>query len=200
MKAYAEDSLGAYLNNRITRVYYSTPFDSIGKSPWEGYDVSNPNSTNQWLGADQSYIYVRANTYEGDVYTGSPIGRVPIGSYAVEIIRIEGDDISYGVGDGAGTAVVQYTSGGNVVCQLFDLRTMHTVYTDVELSLSTRTKIRQNDGYIWIDGNGVYQKLPNGWLMYPTSVYDKYDLSRIYGYAIRNTKVGREGKAIILFE
>ena len=200
---YTQNSLSMYLNYALCSVVTATIDDCRGYDPWDGYNVWRQynGSTNRWLGADQSFVYVQADLFDEETgeYMGSPIGRISIGSHYVDVVRTE-SDVSYGGGDSAGTIIRRSGTDGNYTYQVYDLEAMQPIYTDVSLSLGSFPKIRQNDGYIWIDGNGVYQKRPNGWLMYPTSEYDKTDMTRIYGYSIRNTKIGQDGKAIVLFE
>jgi hypothetical protein len=83
---------------------------------------------------------------------------------------------------------------------MLDLTTMSEIYGDILTNIPDSPLIRENDGFIWITGMGVYQKTPNGWLMYPTSEYPRDDDNQLLGYAIRNVKVGNEGLAIVLFE
>lgn len=207
---FGRDNLSAWLNLRLTGYAVATTSSYTVYDMWDGYSVSYQGSSSMWLGADQSYVYVSARHYLTDPDAGIAewtnewyIGRFSIDDYdGLELLRTEINDVSpYGSGaTQKGTVVHTVSLDGNSSSTMFDLSTMTEVYVDVLTSVPSNAKIRENDGFIWIDGMGVYQKTPNGWLMYPTSVYPRNDDNQLLGYAIRNVKVGNEGLAIVLFE
>lgn len=207
---FARDSLSAWLNNRLTGYAVATTSSYTVYDMWDGYSVSHQGSSSMWLGADQSYVYVSARHYLDDPDEGISewtdeyyTGRVSIDSYnGLELLKTEISNSSpYGNGSTQkGTIVHTITVDGSTNRTIIDLATMTEIYTDVLTDIPSNPSIRENDGFIWISGMGVYQKTPNGWLMYPTSEYPRNDDNQLLGYAIRNVKVGQEGLAIVLFE
>lgn len=204
------DSLTAFWNWRISAYVIASTSSYARYDVWEGYSVSQNGSSNRWVGSDQSYIYVSARHYLDDPDEGISewtdeyyTGRVSIDNYnGLELLKTEISNSSpYGNGSTQkGTIVHTITVDGSTNRTIIDLSTMTEIYTDVLTDIPSNPSIRENDGFIWISGMGVYQKTPNGWLMYPTSEYPRNDDNQLLGYAIRNVKIGNEGLAIVLFE
>lgn len=206
---YSINHMGAYLNFGINDYALASVTGYQTHDMWEesGYSVFYQGTSNMWLGADQSYIYVSARHYDeensewtNEYYTG----KISIDNYAgIELLRTEISDASLYWQASAtqkGTIVHTITDGQSVNRTMLDLTTMSEVYGDVLTNIPSNPLMSENDGFIWIGGVGVYQKTPNGWLMYPTSEYPKNDDNQLLGYAIRNVKIGNEGLAIVLFE
>ncbi len=204
---YAVDSLSAWTNYHVSAYAIASTTGYNVSDMWQGYPVYNYGSSNGWLGADQSYIYVFAHHYDSEIQEWTDeyyIARISIDAYdGLELLRTETSDtapFSSLKATQKGTIVQSITSGGITNRTMIDLSTMSEVYTDVLTNIPGNISIRENDAFIWIDGMGVYQKTPNGWLMYPTSEYPRNDDNQLLGYAIRNVKIGNEGLAIVLFE
>ena len=210
---YAHNHLGVFFNYLINDYAIASTTGFVTHDMWgeSGYSVYYRGTSNAWLGADQSYVYVTARHYLEDQEQGIAewtdewyIARFSIDHYAgLELLRTEISDW-YPCNDrGAtqkGTIVHTITMDGSTNRTIIDLTTMGEVYGDILTNIPDNPLIRENDGFIWINGMGVYQKTPNGWLMYPTSEYPRNDANQLLGYAIRNVKVGNEGLAIVLFE
>ena len=207
---FGRDSLSMIVNNHLTAFTVATTSSYSFYDMWDGYSVSHQGSSSKWLGADQSYIYVSARHYLDDPDEGISewtdeyyTGRISIENYnGLELLDTEvSDDSPYGNrSTQKGTIVHTITLDGSTSRTILDLATMTEIYTDVLTDIPSNPSIRENDGFIWISGMGVYQKTPNGWLMYPTSEYPRNDDNQLLGYAIRNVKIGNEGLAIVLFE
>lgn len=211
---YAHNHLGPWLNQGISDYAIASTTGFVTHDMWgeSGYSVFYQGTSNKWLGADQSYIYVSARHYLDDPDEGISewtdeyyTGRISIENYnGLELLDTEISDASpYGYGNEStqkGTIVHTITMDGSTNRTILDLSAMTEIYTDVLTNIPSNPSIRENDGFIWISGMGVYQKTPNGWLMYPTSEYPRNDDNQLLGYAIRNVKVGQEGLAIVLFE
>ena len=211
---YTRNSLSAWVNAPLSAYAVATTTGYTTYDIWgdNGYDVWHNGSSNSWLGADQSYIYASARHYYTDeedpeasgwtdeYYTG----RISIDDYSG--LELLATDISEGrpynsvSASPKGSIVHSITTDGEVYRSMIDLTTMTDIYDDVLNDIPNNPLIHENDGFIWISGMGVYQKTPNGWLMYPTSVYPREEHDRLLGYAIRNVKIGSEGLAIVLFE
>lgn len=84
--------------------------------------------------------------------------------------------------------------------KLYEVSTMMQLYENELPSVSSSGNVRENEHFIWIPGNGVYQKVALGWLMYPTATYPRSAPYGKLGYAYRNAKIGSNGLAIVLFE
>lgn len=210
---YANTYATLYLNYRRCVYSVATTVGYASYNMWSEYSVvsDSKHTSNIWLGADQSYVYVSARhlfvdpdeeieEWTDEYYTG----RFSIDDYdGLELLRTEISDASPYNSTSAsqkGTIVHTITSGGISDRIMLDLSTMTEIYEDVFANIPANPIIRENDGFIWISGLGVYQKTPNGWLMYPTSEYPRNDDNQLLGFAIRNVKVGQEGLAIVLFE
>lgn len=209
---YSCDSLSAWINLHLASYTIATTTSYTRYSMWEGYSIDNQGTSNVWLGADQSYVYVSARHYLNDPDQGISewtneyyTGRFSIDNYnGLELLRTEiSEEQPYSRTNATqkGTVIHSNKIDGNTSRVMLDLSTMSELYGDVLTNIPSNYQlVRENDGFIWISGMGVYQKTPNGWLMYPTSVYPRNDDNQLLGYAIRNVKVGREGLAIVLFE
>lgn len=207
---YGLDGLTAFWNYRYSSYAVASTTGYSANDMWAEYSVVSGSTSSQWIGADQSYIYVSARHYLDDPDEGISewtdeyyTGRISIENYnGLELLDTEVSDASpYGNGSTQkGTIVHTITLDGSTNRTILDLATMTEIYTDVLTDIPSNPSIRENDGFIWISGMGVYQKTPNGWLMYPTSEYPRNDDNQLLGYAIRNVKVGNEGLAIVLFE
>ena len=209
---YAINHLGAFFNYSINDYALASVTGYQTHDMWEdgGYSVSYHGTSNVWLGADQSYIYVSARHYLNDPDEGISewtdeyyTGKISIDHYdGIELLETEISDASIYSQHATqkGTIVHTITNGQSVNRTMLDLTTMSEVYGDVLTSIPNNPLMSENDGFIWISGMGVYQKTPNGWLMYPTSEYPRNDDNQLLGYAIRNVKIGNEGLAIVLFE
>ena len=207
-------AIGAYFNYpyALYAIFSTTGYQTHDMWGEGGYSVSYHGTSNVWLGADQSYIYVSARHYLEDPDEGISewtdefyTGKISIDDYdGIELLRTEISDsspyYSWGSGTQKGTIVHTITNGQSVDRSMLDLTTMSEIYDDVLTNIPNNPMVRENDGFVWIGGMGVYQKTPNGWLMYPTSEYPRNDDNQLLGYAIRNVKVGNEGLAIVLFE
>lgn len=210
---YANTYATIYINLRRCVYSVATTVGYATYDMWSEYSVDSirKHTSSIWLGADQSYVYVSARHLFVDPDEGTEewtdeyyTGRFSIDDYnGLELLRTEISDASPYSSTSAsqkGTIVHTITSGEISDRIMLDLSTMTEVYGDVFASIPANPIIRENDGFIWISGLGVYQKTPNGWLMYPTSEYPRNDDNQLLGYAIRNVKVGNEGLAIVLFE
>lgn len=210
---YSINSFGAWLNYHLAGYVIATTTSYTKYDMWDGYSVFYQGSSNVWLGADQSYVYVSARHYLNDPDEGIAewtdeyyTGRFSIDHYAgLELLRTEINETApfYSYNNGGtqkGTLVYSNKTEGITTRTMFDVTTMSEVYGDILTNIPDNPVIRENDGFIWITGMGVYQKTPNGWLMYPTSEYPRNDDNQLLGYAIRNVKIGNEGLAIVLFE
>lgn len=207
---YSINHLSAWVNNHLAGYAVATTSSYATYDMWDEYSVFHQGTSNVWLGADQSYIYVSARHYLDDPDEGISewtdeyyTGRISIENYnGLELLDTEVSDASpYGnASTQKGTIVHTITMDGSTNRTILDLATMTEIYTDVLTNIPSNPSIRENDAFIWISGMGVYQKTPNGWLMYPTSEYPRNDDNQLLGYAIRNVKVGNEGLAIVLFE
>lgn len=207
---YGLDGLTAYWNYRYSSYVVASTTGYSRNDMWAEYSVVSGSTSSRWIGADQSYIYVSARHYLDDPDKGISewtdeyyTGRISIENYnGLELLDTEVSDASpYGNGSTQkGTIVHTITLDGSTNRTILDLATMTEIYTDVLTDIPSNPSIRENDGFIWISGMGVYQKTPSGWLMYPTSEYPRNDDNQLLGYAIRNVKIGNEGLAIVLFE
>lgn len=209
---YATNHLSAFFNYGINDYAVASVTGYQAHDMWaeSGYSVSYQGTSNVWLGADQSYIYVSARHYMNDHDEGIAewtdeyyTGKISIDHYdGIELLETEISDASIYSQRATqkGTIVHTITNGQSVNRTMLDLTTMSEVYGDVLTSIPNNPLMSENDGFIWISGMGVYQKTPNGWLMYPTSEYPRNDDNQLLGYAIRNVKIGNEGLAIVLFE
>lgn len=82
--------------------------------------------------------------------------------------------------------------------RLYEISTMTQLYGLT--GLPGTSLVRENEAFLWIYGSGVYQKTGLGWLMYPTAVYPRSAPYGKLGYSLRNTNIGKNGLAIVLFE
>lgn len=211
---YTCDSLSVFINNYLSRLAFASTTSYALHDMWSesGYSVYHQGSSSYWIGTDHSYIYVFARHYLDDPDAGISewtdeyyTGRISIDQYnGVEVLRTEISDSEpyqqFNASTQKGTTVHNISSGGINNRIMIDLSTMSEIYGDVLSNIPASPLVRENDGFIWISGLGVYQKTPNGWLMYPTSEYPRNDNNQLLGYSIRNVKIGNEGLAIVLFE
>lgn len=84
--------------------------------------------------------------------------------------------------------------------KLYEIGGMRQLYPADLTDLPATNRVRENAGYLWIYGGGVYQKLATGWLMYPTAVYPRSEPYGKLGYALRYAPIGTQGLAAVLFE
>lgn len=186
--------------------------------PWYGYDTTSGSwisfSYNEsYIGADQSYIYTGAILHEDveveggtteHIVTGYAYGRFSIEHYnGLELLDNRQYRVDYyGPSTPYGSVIRRrYTDNENYVLEMVDVSTLELLYQNELLTLSASANtIRENEGWIWIVGSGVYQKTRLGWLMYSTSSYPKTAPWGKLGYSIRDTNIGKNGLAIVLFE
>ena len=184
--------------------------------PWADYDTSSsasaiPQYTERFIGADQNYIYSRATLYEEveesgqtiKVVSGYVYGRLSIEDYdGIEIMdESEYNWDSYAPPTPYGSMIRKREIEGSDVVDMIDASTLEQLYANEHLTLTASPNtIRENDGWIWIVGSGVYQKTQIGWLMYPASTYPKSAPWGKLGYSIGKYKIGDIGTAIVLFE
>lgn len=205
-----------FYDNTWYRYLISTNVGLSDFHPWEGYDTSTPstvgtNTHESFIGADQNYIYTRATLYEeieeGEqtvkVISGYAYARFSIENYdGIEILdESETDWNSYAPPTPYGSMIRRREIGEEYVVDMIDASTLEQLYANEHLTLTAASNtIRENDGWIWIVGSGVYQKTQIGWLMYPASTYPKSAPWGKLGYSIGKYKIGEIGTAIVLFE
>ncbi len=184
-----------------TMVYTITTYSVTEHPVWADVGVTGMSST--ILGIDQSYMYGLA--YEVEEIEGETVVldtrkylRWSIDNYQrTEIVRIiqRGQTI-YDPPSVWGTIAANLD--GTV--KLYNVYDLQQIYEDELPSVPGTQNIRETENFLWIPGSGVYQKVALGWLMYPTSIYPREDPWGKLGYSIRNTQIGRNGLAIVLFE
>ena len=184
-----------------TMVYTITTYSVTEHPAWADVGVTGMRAT--VLGIDQSYMYGLA--YEAEEIEGEIVVldtqkylRWSIDNYqSTEIVRIiQPGQIIYDPPSVWGTIAANLD--GTV--KLYNVYDLQQVYEDELPSVPGTRNIRETEDFLWIPGSGVYQKVALGWLMYPTSIYPReYPWGKL-GYSIRNTKIGRNGLAIVLFE
>lgn len=99
-----------------------------------------------------------------------------------------------------GSFIQARTVNGETVRQLLDIATMEPLYTEALTALPGTARVRENTGWLWIEGYGVFQKTQLGWLMYPSSTYPRSAPWGMLGYAVHDVQIGRTGQANIVFE
>lgn len=157
------------------------------------------------LGVDQSYIYAVVQYFEevdGQYESaGFLVSKLEIDDYSrMDMQTYQDTRTWYSMSSSKGSIIQKLTVNGETVTRMLDLSTLEQIYEDDLQSLPETSQVRENDGWIWIPGSGVYQKRKSGWLMYSTDEYPRSSPWGKLGYAIRNVKVGQEGLAIVLFE
>ena len=184
----------------------------VYEDPWNAGGYVTVAEDTQTIGADQSYVYQIAGIYEEveideqgtteKVFQYYAFGRWSIDDYSgVEILETFTDPRTYyGPNTPWGNMIYQETVNEETVRQMIDISTRQPVYVNELPDPPATSLVRENEAYIWIEGMGVYKKTPLGWLMYPTSSYPRSSPWGKLGYSIRNTKIGRNGLAIVLFE
>ena len=179
--------------------FYFTTSTADSLDVWSGYTTY----TRQYLGADQSYMYGVARLSDGAEEDPAPIDDWIMIKWPLDYV-------------GESTLVAEYYSEptfspppsqyGTIrmsqdgTARLYEASTMTQLYENDLPSVSSSGNVRENENYIWIPGNGVYQKVSLGWLMYPTATYPRSEPYGKLGYAYRNAKIGSNGLAIVLFE
>lgn len=195
----------------------TTDFSS-GIDPWAGYDTSGPGSYSQeFIGADQSSIYTTARIYtqveiSPEVYEWeytNALARFDIDSFTeLEIMEERALEFTVFVPQTPLGSVVRSqtvinpdTREEETVVELVDIATLEPLYSNEPITLTAEANtIHENEGWIWIDGSGVYQKTQLGWLMYPSATYPRNVPWGKLGYAMGKYKIGDTGAAILLFE
>ena len=192
-------ALVGYLAVNGSRYYVSTDSDTAGYLPW--YDDYGVNEIT-FLGAygDNGYglcdVTGETNPYRVVKWSLSGCdGETEVQAYA------DARTYFYPVNT-YGHMVRERTENGSTVRELVDISTMQPVFTDVLTSsaLASSGVVRENDGVLWIEGSGVYEKQEVGWLMYPTTAYPRSAPFGKLGYAVDDYALGAQGTAIVLFE
>lgn len=200
---------GLYTQERITYQMIVTP-EAVVASTFIGnlwYNPS-PNLDNYWtyLGRSESHMYFRARNHDPEN------NRLYLDEWIIAEIQIEEYQVdwwtsyeypfgSYGECTTYGNLIVSWTESEVETRSVFNLPSHVVVYANEDINpISSARNLTENGGWIWIQGCGVYQKKPRGWVIYPTSVYPKSEPYGRLGYAVRAAKVGSIGDAIVLFE
>ena len=184
---------------QIAAGYVVTPQSTTAFNPFDGYDVSSGISLNvATIGADQSYLYMRGIIRNaGDqVVVKTPIDNPTAGSTTI----FYGDAYQYSTCSRYAHTVRSRTVDGVTVGEMIDLSLGQAVYTTDLSDPYPCSFVRETETYIWIPANGVYQKTPEDWLMYPTSVYPTQSPWGKLGYAVYGAEIGKEGLAVVLFD
>ena len=168
-----------------------------GVGEWADYHRINEVQ----IGNDQSYYYESARLTNPEDDTPLDIWvliRWGLDSSASveEVARFYTEPVFNGPPDQYGS-IVENVDGD---FKLHEISTQQQLYSEVLPTVPNTNLVRENEGFIWIDGAGVYQKTAIGWLMYPTSVYPRFEPYGKLGYSIRNTRIGYTGLAVVLFE
>ncbi len=211
--------IAGFLDFTYYRYYISSITGLTSYYPWEGYDTSSGTYVSfgydeGFLGFDQSYGYTSAKLYEDievsegvteHTYIKTAIARFSIDNYSgIEIIYEYEDPNNqrtlYRPPDSYGNAIFEYVEEGQEVCRMVDILTMQKKYINDLPNLPGTNIVRENTGWIWIDGYGVFQKTWLGWLMYASSTYPRSAPWGRLGYAVAKANIGELGKAIVVFE
>lgn len=184
-----------------TYVYTITTYSVTQHYVWDDVGVTSTSAT--VIGCDQSYMYGLAyevEEIEGEtvVFDTQKYLRWSIDNYQrTEIVRvIQPGQTIYNPPSVWGTIAANLD--GTV--KLYNIYDLQQIYEDELPSVPGTRNIRETEDFLWIPGSGVYQKVALGWLMYPTSIYPRTEPWGKLGYSIRNTQIGKNGLAIVLFE
>lgn len=182
----------------VDTVEYFTASTVDALEVWDGYTIYSYS----YLGADQSYMYGLGRLSDGEdppsalddwVLIRWPLDYVGASETVEEYFTeptFSPPPSQYGT--------IRMAQDGTA--KLYEVSTMTQLYENDLPSVSSSGNVRENENYIWIPGNGVYQKVALGWLMYPTATYPRSEPYGKLGYAYRNAKIGSNGLAIVLFE
>lgn len=201
----------------FTEYWYQvlTIISGASYNPWDGYDTNTGTYvdlryTQRFLWADQAYIYTDANIYEDievegvieHVFVKHLLGRFSIDNYnGLEEIA-DWTDMRYLATPPTpyGSFIQQRTVDNETIRQMMQMSNMVPIYAGELPELPYTAYVRENVGWIWIDGYGVFQKTRHGWLMYPSSTYPRSSPWGMLGYAVHDVEIGRTGLANIVFE
>lgn len=183
-------------------------------NPWDGYDTSTGSGGStvfheDFHGYDQAYFYTGAQIYEeveGEkVHVKTLFARHGIDRYTgIEEIKEyvpQQDPVFYTPPTPYGNFIQQTINADDeIVRTMIDINTMTPHYLADLPNLPGTSAVRENAGWIWIDGYGVYQKTWLGWLMYASSTYPRSAPWGRLGYAVGSANIGEMGRAIVVFE
>lgn len=193
-------------------VTYPDHFDNYGHMYGVYHGTSDrASSAGTYLGHDQNYVYTYHQLHDPedasvllDEYVTC---RFNIDDYA-GAETLERFETARTYATTAATSLISYyyRDEDSKYCGVVVRRsTMSTVY-DGELdvipasSLSgAQIRIMENDGYLWDNISGLYQKTALGTVMWPSSIYPKTSPFGQLGYALYSVTVGSIGEAVILF-
>ena len=205
------DYLSGFFDIHYARYVVTTPESTSVYNPWEGYSVFysayvNSSELTGIRASDQAYMYGLAQLTDPQDQSVKlsewVLLRWSIDGFdgAEETARFFAPSTNYWPPTPQGSFIRQTTEEGGTVRRLMDISTMEPLYAEDLPALPGTNLVRENTGWIWIDGCGVFRKTPLGWLMRPASSYPRSAPWGMLGYAAHSVKLGREGTAIIVFE
>lgn len=198
------------ISGYVHQHYVVTNTDATGYDIYDGYETAwghGETTTHFYCGSDQAYHYFGADITEYNEETGyyDKTGEQVIIKCEFESgskTTIIDTPVQYGYTRCTmySHAIRSRTVDGVTTRQMTDLLQGMLVWTSALPNITADVAMQENVGFIWVPQTGVYQKMLEDWLMYPTSEYPVRSPWGRLGYAVHDANIGKEGLAIVLFD